>query len=335
MSTPYLLPLPGLREDNPRDFLAALGLLYCLNRCFPATPSSLAWPALEGAATVSMPSQISESWSVQICAWVKHQFSKDDLESELRESLHDQLAIEYASTIFGSLRREIRINRLVFAPTAKISPEVRRRLFIATRKIQETDPADPTIDLHAALMSQVQNEDPDSKKRVFSSISSLSMANKQGQKYLLFGAQQIALKHLDPASLKASIDGTGVKISEAPNLRLSHEEGRDAAYFGAVPEFSDYPAFNILAFFGLSFYPVIERLDVAVTSGFLKESFRWPSWDRPLTEEVLKTLLAHHAIFSPKLDPKALAALGVCQVWESRRYEANKSLFFARAKPCY
>jgi len=39
----FELPLPGLREDNPRDFLAALGLLRLVDKLWPECCTRLRW----------------------------------------------------------------------------------------------------------------------------------------------------------------------------------------------------------------------------------------------------------------------------------------------------
>ena len=45
------LPLPGLREDNPRDFLAALGLLRLVDLMWPSCQSKLVWDGEEHLPT--------------------------------------------------------------------------------------------------------------------------------------------------------------------------------------------------------------------------------------------------------------------------------------------
>ena len=60
------LPLPGLREDNPRDFLAALGLLRLVDLMWPSCQANLAWLGREHMATLHCYEMLPEDWPEEL-----------------------------------------------------------------------------------------------------------------------------------------------------------------------------------------------------------------------------------------------------------------------------
>lgn len=330
------IPLPALREDNPRDFLAALGLLAVFRFSHPEKEILLRWDIETQNPTIFCETGIPDDWLQTHCEWVAQQFLTDDLPPDLAKEIRTWLNVEYASKSQKFIREEIQLNSLIFGATAKTIPSIARRLFEfdADKSGCSSHPSLATS-LRASLISQCHDEKPDTKKRIFKCLSDFSMANKQGQKYLLLGAQRIARDWYQPALVEACLAGNQELIEEAPSLRFSHLEGRDAAYFGTIPTYADLPPLNLLALLGLTLYPVVDSLNHAVTTGFYGNQFRWPIWSDYLGFDVIRTLLHSSAILTKNPSSTDLRATGVRRLWQSRRYEANKSLFFARPKPAF
>src|SRR5690606_28364578 len=61
-ASPHELPLPGLREDNPRDFLAALGLLRLVDLLWPDLKTAMSWSGEPHIPVLSTCHPLPEYW---------------------------------------------------------------------------------------------------------------------------------------------------------------------------------------------------------------------------------------------------------------------------------
>lgn len=295
------LPLPGLREDNPRDFLAALGLLGLLHLRWPKLGFRLAWPAPTSIPTISANARFPDNWSSELLANLQ------------TLNKHPDQPLRHAKTI-------------------KCDPSLYRRSIESALEFQKLDiplAGLPEL-LYASYSSQLCAEKSNDVHP-----SAFSFGNGQSGKNLLLDASQL-LEALTPENLEASLDGTANPIA-AKSLRWNPVEFRPAAHRGPDPgantkgdDTLDFPAFNVLAFFGLIFFPSVPGAQGGLTAGFVRQNratfFRWPIWDSPLAADSIRSLLSLP-------DEALLRRPGIHRTWKSRRFSSDKSLYFARTEP--
>lgn len=89
-------------------------------------------------------------------------------------------------------------------------------------------------------------------------------------------------------------------------------------------------AANLLAFFGLSCFPTALQGRTLETTGFQGRRFRFPVWESPLSLRVIRSLLAHPALWS--LEDSSLRGLGVTRVYEVERLSLGKFRSFSPAR---
>jgi hypothetical protein len=196
----------------------------------------------------------------------------------------------------------------------------------ASRKPTTTRSAPSPPLLYAAYSSQ---NDEDGELH----ISALSFANGGSGKKLLNDVAQL-IAALKPASLSGALDGTAPAL-DAKSLRWNPREFRAAAFRGHDPgkgikgdDSLDHPAFNILAFFGLTFLPCAPTtrsgLTPAIHSVDRESAFVWPVWNHPLSPDSVTALLHQ--------PPASVGrAHGIARRWKARRFTVDKSLYFSPA----
>lgn len=296
-SNSYKLLLAGLREDNPRDFLAALGLFRLIDLLWPECQAHLFWDQDRGCPCMEASDVLPNDWCCSILSELKNLSEPAD------------------SPLFHG---------------AVIKTEIceYREAVSKARKFAETGQALARLPqlLYASYASQLADEN-DGKTEP----TAFSFANGQGGKNLLRDARELILA-IKPEDLHASILGKGEAVA-AKSMRWSPREYRPAAYRSHDPgtklkgdDTLDLPAFNLLAFIGLSFFPSVATLRGSRTLGFegeyRPEYFRWPVWKTPLGADSLQTLVCLPLAFLQ-------SEVGVVRVWQSRRFSADKSLYFA------
>lgn len=97
---------------------------------------------------------------------------------------------------------------------------------------------------------------------------------------------------------------------------------------------------NRLAIEALPFFAVMPSEPVSATTGFAAASgrrsraaVRWPIWTVPWTVDAVKVAVTQAPVAASTLDASVLTALGVVQVYESRRQTVGKMRSFAPAAP--
>ncbi|NLT70246.1 MAG: hypothetical protein GXX91_06075, partial [Verrucomicrobiaceae bacterium] len=182
--------------------------------------------------------------------------------------------------------------------------------------------------LYASYSSQLEEEGGSIEP------SGFSFANGQsGKKLLLDVIQLIELLSADILlrTLRGEIDPVAAK-----SLRWNPSEFRPAAYRSHDPgsklkgdETKDHPVLNVLAFFGLTFFPTVPTKHGGKTSGLHDEHreryFQWPIWSATLDTDEVSTLVSSSSMHMH-------AALGINHVWRSRRFSSDKSVYFAPAE---
>jgi|GEM_PF-1992540 len=294
---PTQLPLSGLRENNPRDFLAALGLFRLVDLLWPDLNPRLSWDLDEGSPRMETSSALSKDWSHSISSELKGLSEPAD------------------SPLFhgGVIKTEIGPYRQAVSKALEFgeSGHALSRL--------------PHL-LYASYACQLADENDGRTEP-----TAFSFANGQGGKNLLRDIREL-IQAILPEDLHASLQGSGQAVS-AKSMRWNPREFRPAAYRPHDPgtklkgdDTLDFPSFNLLAFFGLTFFPSVPTALGSRTLGFegkyRPECFRWPVWETPLEADSVQTLVCLPLAY-------LRSEVGVARVWQSRRFSADKSLYFA------
>ena len=295
----FELPLPGLREDNPRDFLAALGLLRLVDKLWPECCTRLRW-------------------------------CPDTITPELRGD--KPLPDNWAATLVAALLDLVQLpgKPMAHGEIIKTSYESFRAATQRAVEFARTDHplANIPLLLYSCYASQIPSENGDIEP------SGFSFGNAQSGKKLLLDATQL-IERLDVEELLATLQGKAEGVA-AKTLRWNPTEYRPAAYRSHDPGSKhkgdgtlDFPALNVLAFFGMTFYPVVATATGATTAGMFRlgrqSFFLWPAWSTPLSVEEIASLLVSDLTTQG-------SEVGVDRVWRSRRFSSDKSLYFAPAE---
>jgi hypothetical protein len=297
---PSLLPLSGLSENNPRDFLASLGLLRLISLQWPTVDARLSWNVEKGHPIIHTSIPLPGTWDADLVQSIQ------SLAAHPERPLFHGHVIRTSPTAFRiALQKAIRFSETDDHPLRAIAPL-----------------------LYAAYSSQ---NDEDGELH----ISALSFANGGSGKNLLLDVSQL-IAALKPASLSGALDGTAPAI-DAKSLRWHPQEFRAAAFRGHNPgdgikgdDSLDHPAFNVLAFFGLTFLPCVPTARNGLTPAIHRvdgeSAFLWPIWHHPLSPDSVTSLLHQ--------PPASVGrAHGVARRWKSRRMVVGKkkTLYFSPA----
>ena len=195
--------------------------------------------------------------------------------------------------------------------------------------------------LYAAYASQTHDLEEGK-----TSTSAFSFSNGQGGKELLRDISEMIARELSPDGLIRDLMGDPSARRDAKSFRWHPAEFRSAAYRAADPgagvkgdSMLDYPSANILAFFGLSFYPVVDRVHTRETSGISEHriggvregSFSWPVWEMNLRPDSLTSLLHMPQLHASNGQSAAFRYSGCSRAWRSRRFSSNDNLHFSPA----
>ena len=298
-----VLPLPGLREDNPRDFLAALGLLRLIDLQWPDSGAMLAWDVVQGHPILWTAQELPADWSARITR-------------SLHELVRDSVKTPKGPLFHGAV--------------IKTSPEQFRGAAEASLVVGEQSASNPLAALAPMLYAAYA---PQTEDRGEMEFSWFSFGNGQGGKNLLLDAAQLTAG-LEPDDIRLSLLGQALPKS-AKGLRWNPAEFRAAAYRSHDPgkgikgdDTLDFPSFNVLAFFGLTFFPCVPTQRRGLTAGMHSQEretfFQWPVWSPPLGPCVISSLV----LLSP--DGRH-PARGIEHWWQCRRFSSDKSLYFASA----
>jgi hypothetical protein len=292
------LPLPGLREENPRDFLASLGLLRLVTYRWPELRPKLAWSAKTGCPQLTLNDRLPDDWGIILWdllnEWKSsdcNPFGHEKIESLGPEKFRGVLLSECGKSSFHS--------RFYPSLAAQIPHEKsgRRSEFIiesANRSVLKG------ID---DLLGNTRNT-PDiaadfsgtSRPREVTNTSRWHPAEFQSAAYV--AADPKENKHCDRLTLNI-FALLGLSFYPA----VDSQRGRKT--------------------------PGIRRIN-RVTE------FSWPVWSLPVGEDELSSLLHHPAVHAENLEPSVLRAIGAYQMWRSRKFcPDGKNDYFSTARPAF
>lgn len=298
---PSLLPLSGLSENNPRDFLASLGLLRLISLQWPSLDARLSWNLDKGHPVIHTFTALPDTWDADLVQSIQSLAAHPE-----KPLFHGHVIRTDPAAFRIALQKAVRFADTDDHPLRAIAPL-----------------------LYAAYSSQNEEDG-------VLHISAFSFANGGSGKNLLHDVSQL-IAALKPASLSGALDGTAPAI-DAKSLRWNPREFRAAAFRGHDPgkgikgdDSLDHPAFNVLAFFGLTFLPCVPTARTGLTTAIHKvdgePAFLWPIWVHPLSPDSVTTLL--------HLTPASVGrAHGIARRWKSRRMlvgTATPALYFSPA----
>jgi hypothetical protein len=310
------LVMRGLREDNPRDFLAALGVLRLVDMLWPDHQPTLFWntfghPVLHASRT------LPDDWVVALA---------DALQALNRQNPHPFVH-----------------NKVIKTEIVKF----RRSIDLALDLCRSSTPLDS---LPAALYAAYGSQVHDVEKGV-SNPTAFSFSNGQGGKELLRDIAEMINEELAPANILGDLTGSGSGRRDAKSFRWNPVELRAAAYRAHDPGSGvkgdvtlDYPCANIFAFIGLTYYPVIDTSLREYTLGvsripLLGDCFTWPVWQCSLTSDTVFTMLHQSSLHTDTPDRNQGAALGIARAYRSQRMKVGKpptiSLYFSPAEAVF
>lgn len=293
----HTLELTGLREDNPRDFLAALGLIRLIDLRWTTTKAKLSWNSQTGVASITSAHPLDDDFPQQI--W--------------------------------NLLRDIKIqNDSPFepVPVEAISPfDFRKKIEHAIKQERELD-----VMLLTAMASQIEMEKASRRS---------DFIIESGQRRVLKGICDMLADETFGTSLMNEITGQAAPVKVSNSSRWNPAEFRSAAYTTTDPaktDFLDHPGLNVIAFIGLTFYPVVDSSKNKSTPGFTRTPgnnpfLSWPIWSESLTPVEIATLLHHPEVHAAEPNHMLLSAIGIHRVWRTRKFGDANNKYFSTALP--
>jgi len=294
----FELQLPGIREDNPRDFLAALGLLRLVTFQWPSSAPLLSWSSSSGHPTLTLAVTLPDDWGK--CLWA--------------------LLLEWKASDcnpFGHGKIEM------------IPPEMFRDLLL-----NESNRSTIHARYYPALSAQIPRDKMGRRSEFIIESASRSVLNGIDRILgLTRGIPDIAsdfagcgptyevsnTSRWNPAEFQSA--AYMASDPEKTNLR-DHVSLNIFALLGLT----FYPAVDTSQ--------GRRTAGIARAEGVLR--FSWPVWNPPLASDELSSLLHHPALHSQVVDASTLIGVGVFQVWRSRKFKQNgENLYFSAAQPSF
>lgn len=292
------LELPGLREDNPRDFLAALGLLRLVSIRWPDSSPQLSWTEHTGVAKLSMATALPDDWGK--CLW-------------------SQLLEWKASDCnpFGHGKIEM------------IAPEAFRELLM-----KESQRSVFHARFYPALAAQIPREKMGRRSEFIIESASRSVLN--GINSLLGLTRRIPDVADDFAGIGSTYEVSNTSRWNPAEFQSAAYMGSDPEKTNVRDHVSlNIFALLGLTFYPVVDTTRGRRtLGMVREEGDLR--FSWPVWNYPLSPDELGSLLHHPSVHCQLAEVTTLKGLGVFQVWRSRKFKQNgENLYFSMAQPTF
>lgn len=298
-SHPYELSLPGLREDNPRDFLAALGLLRVVDLLWPESDVSLAWNLTRGIPVIFTRCPLPESWGTEIWSQL----------IEWRDSSSKPFSHGKIEGITSNAFREILIG--------------------------EAKAGSKLLWFYAALSSQITHEK--SGRRSEFIIESASKSVLTGIRSILDQGRNCPdiIADFMGTSHRQKVKNTSRwHPGEFQAAAYMAADPEDSAFV----DHASLNIFALLglSFFPVVDSARGRRTPGMVPEGGQKIRFSWPIWEHPQSANCLQSLLHYSSVHSEADEVAILLARGISRVWRSRRFKANgDNLYFSKAEPVF
>lgn len=292
----HSLELTGLREDNPRDFLAALGLLRMLDVVFTTSVSSVSWERSRGIPILSTTCVLPEDFAIRIwqraCQFIAASIptleptrvmsvTSSDLRAKLEALVTTETQLDIA--VLLSISSQLDVDAL----------SRRSEFIIESGRI---------IPL----------------KGIYESLGNVSY--QPTLKAALLGlAEPFTLKHTprwNPAEFRSAAYTT---TNPADTDFLDHPTLNVLALIG-------------LTFFPT----VDTTRGAATTGfsrAMGEKCFSWPIWDTPLTSAEIGSMLHHPEVHAIEPDHMLLSAIGIHRVWRTRKFGDANNKYFSTAMP--
>ena len=94
----HTINLPGLREDNPRDFMAAIGLLRLFEFLWPDNPPLISWESK--SPIISFANKPVDNWGDEIWSKLKR-IAADQTNPLIGRKIEDISALELRGLLTG------------------------------------------------------------------------------------------------------------------------------------------------------------------------------------------------------------------------------------------
>jgi len=287
------LDIPGFTANNPSDMLATLGLLRC--------------------------------WH---CQWPEHQvrlsFDPETMGARLHLNQAGEIPDDWPEKLLSAIQAIA--PKLTHGEIIKCSVEsFQNKLSKVSETALETGWDALPSTMYAAYASELWSE----KGEVIA--SGLSFSNGNSSQWLFTFFHDLC-GVITPDLLEHTLSQIGAgympKGGKIRRFRWDPSELQVHAHMPTNPEKTvllTRPALNLFAFFGLSFFPVVQTVKGPETTGLIRKGrrrfLRWPVWDSPIGIDEVTALLATDLDLIPN------------PVWEAERIVANKNTYFMPAMP--
>lgn len=290
------LPLKNIREDNPRDFLAALGLLRLASLDDPK--ATLHWQRGDRFPHLNTTSPLPKDWGKTMIDLLKDAAKNNDCILSIGKiCTKDGNNIP---TLFSILRPTVPPQKSSFAHQ-----------------------------INQFFLPSITSQKWDINHRSHLFIESSSRAVFGGLRKALAGkSSDLLAEALHPkANLQQSLGSTP---------RLNPAENIDGAFTGHDPEklaLGDYALLNVAALLGTSFFPVVDASSGRRTIGFYPcrgalGKFVWPIWETPLDSASIELLVGFDFVSSEKKKSPPWPD-GVTAVWQSKQVFRSNNTYFS------
>lgn len=297
--------LIGLDGGNPLAFLAALGTLRALKSAWPHDPPKIAWK------------QSESNWRPEMV------FAKTPSKAEMLAALDTELRAMNNHAAF-TFAKDLNVFRKDFRSFAKDA---------SVRAARERDLRD--ADFAAAFACDgIASEKDQVEDTAFRTMSGA------GHQHFLESMDLLA-KGTTPEHLSAALFSPWGYADPRPSMRW--DPGDDRRYALRWDEPSGDPVrtvrgANRLAVEALPLFPVAPVDGRLATTGFTGTNSQntfltWPIWTGAIGLDTVRSLLALEELQAVSPDRAKLVAIGIAEIYRSRRITVGKYRNFTPAQP--
>lgn len=299
-SPSHALQLPGLREDNPRDFLAALGLLRVVNLIWPEAFASLSWDIAQGTPVLCMHHPLPDAWGEQI--WQQFLDWRDSPSKPFGHGKIEGISSEdFRMFLLGESSIEPNLVWFYTSLSSQLSHEKsgKRSEFI----IESASKSVLTGIL--GILDQNRRNRPDVQADLMGTSERQKVKNTSRWHPGEF--QAAAYMAADPEDY-AFTDHLTLNVFALIGLSFYPvvDSARGRRTPGMIPERGQ------------------------------KVRFSWPIWEHSMSALCLPSILHDAFLHAEEIDAAVLQSRGISRVWRSRRFKANgDNQYFSKAEPMY